>query len=158
MHLLQVHLQLFRDQHRDGGVGALAHLDIGHGQDDLSVAADADEGVGREVIGVGRFGFARCEWQAEAQQQASARGRSGLQETCAGRGRSPMRPGPERRVAMRGDRGSWSASLSARLRGLLDRFANADIGPAAADVAGHRVVDVGIGRMWSCWRGAPQRT
>src|SRR2546421_669773 len=30
--------------------------------------------------------------------------------------------------------------LSARLRGLLDRFANADIGPAAADVAGHRVV------------------
>src|SRR6202011_2203870 len=40
-----------------------------------------------------------------------------------------------------------SASLSARLRGLLDRFANADIGPAAADVAGHRVVDIGIGRM-----------
>src|SRR5882724_2622064 len=37
--------------------------------------------------------------------------------------------------------------LSALLRGLLDRFANADIGPAAADVAGHRVVDVRIGRM-----------
>jgi hypothetical protein len=32
-----------------------------------------------------------------------------------------------------------SASLSARLRGLLDRFANADIGSTAADVAGHRV-------------------
>src|SRR6202011_4403504 len=40
-----------------------------------------------------------------------------------------------------------SASLRARLRGLLDRFANADIGPAAADVAGHRVVDIGIRRM-----------
>ena len=38
-HLLQVHLQLFGDQHRDRGVGALAHLDIGHGQDDLPVAA-----------------------------------------------------------------------------------------------------------------------
>src|SRR5216684_8692970 len=38
------------------------------------------------------------------------------------------------------------ASLSAR-RGLLDRFANADKGPAAADVAGHRVIDVGFGRM-----------
>jgi NADPH:quinone reductase len=33
------------------------------------------------------------------------------------------------------------------LRGLLDRFTNADIGPAAADVAGHCVVDVGICRM-----------
>src|SRR5260370_7087483 len=39
-----------------------------------------------------------------------------------------------------------SASLRARLRGLLDRFANAGIGAAAADVAGHRVVDVGIRR------------
>src|SRR5258705_6210812 len=39
-----------------------------------------------------------------------------------------------------------SASLSARLRGLLDRFANADIRPTAADVAGHRVIDVGIRR------------
>src|SRR5215470_6986753 len=46
----------------------------------------------------------------------------------------------------RRDRSSWSASLPARLRGLLDRLANADIGPAAADVAGHRVVDIGIGR------------
>src|ERR1700720_3619133 len=41
-----------------------------------------------------------------------------------------------------------SASLSVRLCGLLDRFANADIGPTAADVAGHRVVDIGIRRMW----------
>src|SRR5262249_58914047 len=40
-----------------------------------------------------------------------------------------------------------SASLCARLRGLLDRFANAQIGPTAADVAGHRVVDIGIRRM-----------
>src|SRR6187549_1319232 len=36
--------------------------------------------------------------------------------------------------------------LSAR-RSLLDRFANADIGPATADVAGHRVVNIGIARM-----------
>ena len=57
-HLLQVHLQLFGDQHRDGGVGALAHFDIRHGQDDLPVVVDADEGVGREAIAVGRFGFA----------------------------------------------------------------------------------------------------
>src|SRR5262244_4261419 len=52
-----------------------------------------------------------------------------------------------RRRQKRGDRRALSASLSARLRRLLDRFANAQIGPAAADVAGHRVVDIGIRRM-----------
>src|ERR1700704_2484340 len=55
-------------------------------------------------------------------------------------------PGPRLRKCC--GRGSLSASLPVRLRGLLDRFANADIGPAAADVAGHRVVDIGIGWMW----------
>ena len=80
-HLLQVHLELFGDQHRDGGVGALAHLDIGHGQDDLPVAADADEGVGREAVGVGRPS-PLAERQAEAQHQAAAGGRAGLQETA----------------------------------------------------------------------------
>src|SRR5262245_35156406 len=33
-----------------------------------------------------------------------------------------------------------------RLRCLLDRLADADIGTATADVAGHRAVDVGVGR------------
>ena len=84
LHLFQVHLQLFGDQHRDGGVGALAHLDIGHGQDNLPIAFDADEGVGREAIGIGRFGITVCERQAQAQHQASARGRSGPQEPPPG--------------------------------------------------------------------------
>jgi len=60
-HLFQVDLQLFGDQHRDRGVGALAHLDIGHGQHDLPIALDADEGIGREAIGIGRLCFAICE-------------------------------------------------------------------------------------------------
>ena len=145
-HLLEIHLQLFGDQHRDRGVGALAHLDIGHGQDDLPVALDADEGVGREGLGVGRFGFARRERQAQAQHQAAAGGRSGLQERCAGRDLAMPDDGALAAWDA-SDRGSWSASLSVRLRGLLDRFANADIGAAAADVAGHRIVDVGVGRM-----------
>jgi hypothetical protein len=34
-YLIQVHLELFGDQHRDGGVGALAHFDVGHDQHDL---------------------------------------------------------------------------------------------------------------------------
>ena len=54
-HLFQVDLQLLGDQHRDRGVGALAHFDIGHGQDDLPIVCDADEGIGREAIGFGRF-------------------------------------------------------------------------------------------------------
>jgi muramoyltetrapeptide carboxypeptidase LdcA involved in peptidoglycan recycling len=57
LHLLQVHLQLLGDQHRDGGIGALAHLDIGHGQHNLPIAADAHERVRRETIGVGGW---RC--------------------------------------------------------------------------------------------------
>ena len=80
LHLFQVHLKLFGDQHRDRGIGALSHLDIGHGQDNPPVAYDADEGVGRKTIGIGRFGFAVCERQAEAKHQASARGHSSLQE------------------------------------------------------------------------------
>src|SRR5262249_13199040 len=40
-----------------------------------------------------------------------------------------------------------SASFVLGLRGLLDGFANAHIGSAAADVAGHRVIDIGVGRM-----------
>src|SRR5690349_6337567 len=44
----------------------------------------------------------------------------------------------------------WSTtmvSLPLSCRGLLDRFANAHIGPAAADVAGHCVIDIVIGRL-----------
>src|SRR5713226_238929 len=56
------------------------------------------------------------------------------------------RPGP----AARELRGStiMSASRSAWLRGLLDSFTNAKIGPTATDVAGHRGIDLGVSRMW----------
>ena len=50
----------------------------------LPVAAEANEGVGREAIGAGRFANTACERQAQAQHQASARGRSGLQEAAPG--------------------------------------------------------------------------
>ena len=94
-HLVQVHLQLFGDQHRDRGVGALAHLDIGHGQDNLPVAADADEGVGREAS-ASAASASPCERQAEAQHQAAARGRAGLQEARRERS-SPIAVGGDRR-------------------------------------------------------------
>jgi isoquinoline 1-oxidoreductase subunit alpha len=97
--LFQVHLQLFGDQHRDRGIAALAHLDIGHDQDDLPITSDADEGIKREAIG--RFGVAVCDRQAQAQRPRPLRPAA----TCAGRG----------------DRGSLSAPLFARLRGLFEK-------------------------------------
>ena len=78
-HLLQVDLQLLGDQHRDGGVGALAHLDVGHGQDDLPIGSDADEGIGRERRARGAFGC-MSSTGAEADQEPSAQRRAGAQE------------------------------------------------------------------------------
>jgi hypothetical protein len=83
-YLVQLHLQLFGDQHRDRCVCALAHLDIGHGQDDLPVAIHADEGVGREWISFGRHCFAARERQSQAQQKAAAGGCTRLQKTAPG--------------------------------------------------------------------------
>src|SRR5262245_6559734 len=57
--------------------------------------------------------------------------------------------GRNRQPQMRFDRRSWPASLTYGLcGGFLDGVTNAQIGSAAADVAGHGVVDVGVGRMW----------
>src|SRR6267378_4160757 len=65
-----------------------------------------------------------------------------------GRCCSPMPMiGRSRRPQTQFDRGSWSASLSGSLSSLLDCFTDAHIGPATADVAGHRVVDLRIRRM-----------
>ena len=83
LHLFEVHLQLFGDQHWDGGVGALAHLDIRHGQDNLPFAIDADEGVRHEIVGVSCIGFAVGKWQAQAQHQATAGSRSDPKKTTA---------------------------------------------------------------------------
>jgi hypothetical protein len=79
-HLFQVHLQLLGDEHGDRRVGALAHLDIGHGQHDLPIAPDADEGVGDKGPSVGRWGITVCERQAQAEHQASAGGRASAQK------------------------------------------------------------------------------
>src|SRR5260370_4760210 len=67
---------------------------------------------------------------------------------CA-RGHSPATDRREYRRYEQMDGGACSASLSgcAGLRGQLDRLADADIGAAAADVAGHGVVDLAIARV-----------
>jgi len=76
----QVDLQLFGNHHCDAGVGALAHLDIGRGQNNPPIAFDPNEGVGHESAGIGRFGSAACKRQSHTQHQAAACGDSGLQK------------------------------------------------------------------------------
>src|SRR6266513_30989 len=68
--LLKVDFKLLRDQHRDRGVGTLPHLDIRHGQHDLPIGADTDEGVRCKALGTA--GPALVEWQAHAEHQAAA--------------------------------------------------------------------------------------
>lgn len=75
LHLPEINLQLFSDQHRDRRVGPLAHFDVGHGERDPIVARDADEGVRCERIG--RCGITDGQWQAKAQNKASGGHRAG---------------------------------------------------------------------------------
>jgi hypothetical protein len=90
-HPFQVHLQLFGNQHRDGGIGPLPHLDIGHDQDNLAVGLDADEGIGREAVGDDCFGVAVCKRQVETQHEAAARCCSRLQNAPPGQTDRPWR-------------------------------------------------------------------
>ncbi len=79
-HLLEIHFELFGDQHRDRGIGALPHLHIGHRQHHLPIAADADEGVRRKTFGRGRL--AAAERQAEAQHETAADGGAGRKKAA----------------------------------------------------------------------------
>lgn len=49
--LLEADLQLLGDHHRQAALRALAHLDLRHGEGDLAVAVDADEGIQRRGVG-----------------------------------------------------------------------------------------------------------
>jgi hypothetical protein len=80
LHRIERHIKLFGDQLRDGGVGALAHLDLVHDQRDHPIATDADEGVRFEAPGIGRQRVAARQVQFD--QQAAASGGAELQEAA----------------------------------------------------------------------------
>jgi hypothetical protein len=79
--LSEVDLQLFGNQHRHRGIGALAHLDLRYDHRHLVVAGDADKGIGRENRVVRSFGGDHPR-QPETQQQPAAGG-AGLQDGAA---------------------------------------------------------------------------
>src|SRR5689334_9353065 len=80
--LVQAHLELFGDQHRDRGVGTLPHLDIRHRENDLAIAADADEGVRLKPFV--RGSAATSYRKAEAQHQTATGGRAGCKKATSG--------------------------------------------------------------------------
>ena len=56
----QIHFQLFGEEHRQGGVGALPHLDLVHDEGHAPLTVDADKSVGREGVcrgGLGSLGI-----------------------------------------------------------------------------------------------------
>ena len=82
-HLAQGHLQLFRNEHGYGGVGALPHLHIRHGQRHRSVTTDANEGVGHKAARLVRHDVADKSGQTKAKHQSAAGGDTALEENPA---------------------------------------------------------------------------
>ncbi len=69
-HLVDIHLELLGDQHRQRGIGSLAHLDHRHDESHPACAIDSQEGVRRErsaggqgVAHLGERGQAKAELQ-----------------------------------------------------------------------------------------------
>ena len=80
-----------------------------------------------------------------ADHQAAADGSAGLEESA--RRETDSLDGSRIACVMTASLSGWRTCAR-----LLDGFADAHIGAAAADVAGHRRVDVGVGRVGDCWR------
>ena len=123
------------------GVDALPHLDLRHHQRGLAGRVDADEGVGRELaVGVVRR-LHRLVGRAHAEDGRRAESRPPDRRSAATRRETPSRK-------------SFCDCHGTLLRltfgsGALDRRADAHIGAAAADIARHRGIDVGIVRDWA---------
>src|SRR4029077_10407570 len=108
--LIQSDLQLFRDEHGEGSVGALAHFDGRHDQGNPPIAANPDEGIRSKCRRGGRgrrAGFAGGSPAATAAQQQSATDRGAhSQKVATGYGRHGYTPFP---AAIAG----WAACLIA---------------------------------------------
>jgi hypothetical protein len=144
MHPREIHLQFLGEQHRHRGVGALSHLDLRHDQRDPPVPADANEGTRREIYGFGGIGRIDPTRQAGTEQQPSAnrepRRQDGAAADLLGSNLSEL----GKTITKHG-----SPFLSCCLgeRGVFDRLANTDISAAAADIAGHGVIDIAVARI-----------
>ena len=160
-HLRPRGVELLGDQRRQAGVGALAHLEVLDDHGHRVVGADRQERVGRE-FGPEAAAFAAFAGRglrrvdAEDAERQAARGRAVTLRKTRRPGLAAADPAADPGVDceeymkdLRDMRiGFIARSLQPRLlRRFLDRRADAHVGRAAADVAGHRVVDVGIARM-----------
>ncbi len=92
--LVQIPLQFLDEQHRDRGVIALTHLNIGHCQHDPPVTLDTNEGVRREAFSFGGGDAMVRERQGQAQHQAAAGGRPSMEKPAPRRSTSWPRREP----------------------------------------------------------------
>src|SRR5205823_5365619 len=86
--VLPVHLELLGDDHRQGGLHALADFGLFGNEGDDAVRCDADEGVGSEFSagrGLDDFGRDRrtTGLEKETEHEAAARQRGKFQEIAA---------------------------------------------------------------------------
>jgi hypothetical protein len=77
-HLTQGHLQLFRNEHRYGGVSALPHLDVRHDQRHRAIATDANESVRRKTVRPCGCRVAEESGQTKAKHETAACGDTAL--------------------------------------------------------------------------------
>ena len=145
--LLPIEIQLFGEDHGERGHGALAHFGFAEDECDAIVRRDAHPGV-QGVRGL--FFLILCRgvrggWKMEGNDQRGASRGSGLEKVTA------IQNGGSSHDAPRFSFGQEDCALSGfgfgcgGGRSAMDGFADALIGAAAADVAAHEVVDVGIG-------------
>jgi hypothetical protein len=148
--LLPIAIQLFSQQLRERSHRSLAHLRFVDREGDDVVAADMDEGVQFRRCG-GGFQLAAFG-KMESDEQAARGCDTGFQETAA---------------AEFGIRESWRSCCFVLyftpiricrgliLGGQVNGVANGLVGPAAADVAVHGLVDIGVGGVCAVFFSKP---
>ena len=72
LHLLEVDLELFGDQHRDRSVCALAHFDVRHGQNDLSITVMLTKALGAKVCSAPASAVATGSWRLSSRPPPAA--------------------------------------------------------------------------------------
>lgn len=124
----EIDFQFLGDQHGQRRQHALPHFRAPHQQGDRVVRVDADPRIRREAALSVDGGFRTAAGQLQAQhQRAAGRGRE-LQEMAT----------------VEIDRRAHGSFLTHRDRSPPDGLPDARVGAAAADIAGHGLIDLGI--------------
>ena len=158
-HQAPVGVEFLGQDHRQRGLHALSELQPVDRHRDFAVGGDLHEGrrLLRWLEGAGRLGrrLRHCQVREGAERQAAGTGQ--LQEAAARQRRGfdvwlrASRCCRARGSSLWSMLGNMAAPSGERAGGVGHRGADAGIGAAAADVAGHGRVDFGGGRLACPW-------